>query len=82
MLIKSWKLKSKYFDSQFDRVANTIWYIWCDERMNQAKDVLDAEKWEERFHCKPLISKSEKNTWDGLIFNDEAHYMLFLLEWA
>jgi hypothetical protein len=90
MIRKIWDQGSAEYDSFFDQVATNAWTAWIEDAdavtstkvsyKRDAYDVMDAIKWEERFHCKPIVVN--ENLWAGLKFTDEGAYFLFILEWA
>ena len=83
MIVKSWNRNSPEFDKTFDLASSNFWNAWCVSRRHC--DLLDEKAFIDIFHFKPITndySYDRGNAWAGLIFEDEAQYMLFLLEWS
>jgi hypothetical protein len=77
MILKSWDPQSKYYDSIFDVASTKAWQTFINENID-----FNPDAWEKRFHCKVISNTSDRDTWIGLEFNDESHYIMFLLEWS
>lgn len=77
MIVKIWNVTNRQYDAEFDRVSDNAWEAWINDGHDYIRDV---DGWKKRFHCIPIIGVF--NGWDGLIFENESDYMLFLLEWS
>lgn len=84
MIRKIWEeIEGEVIDPIFDTASLAAWGAWCQEQIEAGDGgtYLKTEEWEKRFHCKPIENDSQDH-WFGLIFENEASYMLFLLEWS
>jgi hypothetical protein len=75
MIRKIWNADSPNYDNQFDKASDNLWDVWREE----CGDVRNRKKFIERFGYKLFV---DSGSWDGLIFRNKGHYMLFLLEWS
>jgi len=82
MIQASWELGTPEYDRAFDEASSNAWGVWYkDKNFLDENGKMNAIEWEKKFHCKPIIN-IEHDTWTGLMFENEAGYVLFLLEWS
>jgi len=79
MINKSLEIDSPYFDKMFENPSQNAWDAFIDDTNLDKDNILDKEKWKERFRSTPI---GDNIKWTGLSFENEADYVLFMMEWS
>ena len=77
MIKKYWNKDGLKGDPTFEKISIKIWNFLIHDC--ETSYLEDTDRWEQKFHCKPIAGDNGYIL--GLIFENEAEYMLFLLEW-